>query len=131
MTPVVVDASVAVKWFRDEPGAAEARALLAAHGRGEVTIVVPSLFVYEFMSVATPFLAEADLRELWTRFLDWRIHVREIGDGLMRDALAVRDRLGCSLYDAVAPALAERLEARFYSADERAHGAWPGAEFVG
>jgi predicted nucleic acid-binding protein len=130
MNLVVLDASVGVKWFRDEPGSEQAREILAAHGRGEVTIVVPSLFVYELMGVAARFLGEDDVRELWRRFLTWRIHVREIGDSLITDSLAVRHKLGCSLYDAVAPALADQLQAKLYSADERAHGGWPGVEVV-
>ncbi len=131
MKPVVLDASVAVKWFRTEPGTAEARQLLEAHADGDLVIVVPSLFVYEFIGVASRYLSAAETKELWRRFLGWRIHVREVGDSLMRDALDIQERYGCALYDAVAPALAAELEAPLYSADRRAHGSWPGAVFVG
>lgn len=131
MIPVVLDASVGVKWFRDEPGSDEARALLRSHGRGEVTIVVPSLFVYELMGVAARTLADAECAELWERFLGWRVHVREIDDKLMARALESRVELGCSLYDAVAPALADLLGAPLYSADERAHAALTGVRMVG
>jgi predicted nucleic acid-binding protein len=131
VTPVVLDASVGVKWFRDEPGSAEARELLRAHGAGEVVIVVPSLFVYEFVAVATRLLAPEQARELWTRFVAWRIHVREVGDRLIGDALDVRFAHGCSLYDAVAPALAAQLHAPLYSANRRAHGGVEGAILLG
>jgi predicted nucleic acid-binding protein len=128
---VVLDASVGVKWFRHEPGSAEALDLLLSHGRGEVGLVVPSLFAYEVMSVAVRSIPSAECEELWRRFLGWRISVVDVGDRLMRDALSVRERLSCSLYDALAPALAEELDARLCSADRRAHEAWPDVMLVG
>ena len=130
MTIAVLDASVGVKWFRDEPGAAEARELLAAHGRGDLEIVVASAFVYEFMAVAsrTPAL---DSSELWSRFVSWRIRVREIDSPLMIAALEVQQTSGCTLYDALAPALAQELGATLYSADRRAHRDWAGTVLFG
>lgn len=131
MTHIVLDASVGVKWFRDEAGSTEARELLHRHGTGEITLSVPSLFVYEVMGVAARTLEGPDLEELWVRFLEWRIKVAELDDGLMRRALGVRARTGCTLYDAVAPALAERLGAPLYSADRSAHGSYPGVVILG
>ncbi len=131
MRAIVLDSSVGAKWFRDEAGSAEARELLRAHGRGEVAIVVPSLFVYEVFGVAARELTTAELAGLWRRFIAWRIRVREMDAALVPAALAVRDRLGCSLYDAFAPAVAEQAGAPLYSADERAHKAWPGVVIVG
>jgi predicted nucleic acid-binding protein len=129
-TPVVLDASVGVKWFRDESGSGEARALLAEHGRGEITIVVPSLFVYEFVAVATRTLSTEQTTRLWEHFLTWRVHVRTVGDRLVQDAIEMKKRLECTLYDAVAPALARSLRAPLYSADRRAHGRGEGVVFV-
>ncbi|MBN2847859.1 MAG: type II toxin-antitoxin system VapC family toxin [Coriobacteriia bacterium] len=131
MSRVVLDASVAIKWFRSEPGSVEARQILSRHGSGELVITVPSLFVYEFAGVATRLLAPAERDELWHRFLDWRITVREVGDALVTDSMRIADRLGCSLYDAVAPALAASLDAPLISADRRAHAEWPGVVLLG
>jgi predicted nucleic acid-binding protein len=130
VTIAVLDASVGVKWFRDEPGADQARELLAAHGSGSLELVVASAFVYEFMAVAsrTPGIDPAELR---TRFVSWRIRVREVDSPLMLAALSVRERCGCTLYDAFAPALAEELGVTLYSADRRAHRDWPGAVLIG
>ena len=122
---IVVDASVGVKWFRAEPGSAEALELLLSHGRGEVELVVPSLFVYEVVAVATRTMPAADARAFWDRFMSWRVQVVEVGAALVHEALTVSQRLGCSFYDALAPALASRLDAQLYSADRRAHAEWP------
>ena len=67
MSRVVLDASVAVKWFRSEPGSDDARELLRRHGSGDVVITVPSLFVYEFAGVAFRLLDPGERDELWRR----------------------------------------------------------------
>lgn len=131
MRTLVLDSSVGVKWLRDEPGSESALDLLARHGRGDVAIVVPSLFVYELFGVACRELPAGDVDELWCRFLTWRIRVREMDETLMPAALDVRRRLGCALYDAFAPAVAEQADATLCSADECAHGRWPGVMLVG
>lgn len=131
MNRVVLDASVAVKWFRSERGSDEARQLLRRHGSGEIVITVPSLFVYEFAGVASRLLDPVERDELWRRFLSWRIVVREVGDALIGDSMRIADDLGCSFYDAVAPALAESLDAPLVSADRRAHATWPGVMLLG
>lgn len=128
---VVLDASVGAKWFRAEQGADDALELLRAHGAGEIELVVSSLFVWEVVAVAARALSAEDAREFWERFVTWRIVVAEVGDSLMRDALAVRERLDCSLYDAVAPALAAQLGAVLCSADRRAHAQWPEVQLLG
>ena len=122
---IVLDGSVGVKWFRDEAGTDGALELLRAHGRGELELVVPSLFVYEVVSVATRSMPAAQADAFWERFVSWRVSVAEVGATLVHEALAVREELGCSFYDAIAPALARELDARLCSADVRAHGGWP------
>ena len=47
---VVLDASVGVKLFRTEPGSVGARAVFEAHGSGELTVVVDTLFMYEVVA---------------------------------------------------------------------------------
>jgi predicted nucleic acid-binding protein len=128
---VVLDASVGVKWFCAEAGSEDALELLRAHGADEIEIVVSSLFVWEIVAVAARSLSAEDAREFWERFVTWRVVVAEVGDSLVRDALAVRERLDCSLYDAVAPALASQLGAPLCSADRKAHAEWPGVQLLG
>lgn len=52
MTSVVVDASVAAKWFRDERLSDKAQALLADHRAGTAQIWTPSLFILEMINTA-------------------------------------------------------------------------------
>ena len=47
----VIDASVAVKWFVEEPDSPAAHRLLDAHASGEAPLVAPDLLVYEVSNV--------------------------------------------------------------------------------
>lgn len=127
---VVLDASAGAKWFLGECGSRVARELLRDHGLGRVSIAVPSLFMYEVMSAATRGYVRDLGRDAWEWLAGWGIAMWELDDALMREALDVRARLGCSLYDAFSPALAGMLDAPLYSADRRAHAAWPGVVLI-
>ena len=63
--------------------------------------------------------------------MSWRVSVVEVGGELVHEALVVSERLGCNFYDALAPALASRLDAGLCSADRRAHGEWPEVMLLG
>jgi predicted nucleic acid-binding protein len=120
--PVVLDASVGVKWFRAEAGSDEAVEVVRRHVRGEVGMVVPVVFVHEVLEVARRLLGVDVARQQWTDWRAMRIHIAGIDDALVASALDLSVALDCTLYDAMAPALAERLGAPLYSADRHAHG---------
>ena len=131
MSIAVLDASVGVKWFRDEAGTAQARQLLTDHGAGSIAIVVPSLFVYEVVGVAARSMSDERLEEFWRRFISWGLHVRQLDDELVRASLESRAELGCAYYDSISPALARLLGAPLYSADRRAHARIEDVVFLG
>jgi predicted nucleic acid-binding protein len=49
----VLDASVGVKWFRNEQGSEQARELVEGHIAGSVALVVDTLFAYEVLRAAS------------------------------------------------------------------------------
>jgi predicted nucleic acid-binding protein len=128
---VVLDASVGVKWIRDEGGTAEALGLLSAHGIGELEIVVASLFCYEYLAVARRERVPGRSERAWQVIRGSALTIVEIDDALVVAAIEESEALDCSFYDAVAPALARLLGAQLYSADHRAHAAVPGVVLVG
>ena len=130
-TPLVLDASVGVKWTRDEPGSDEAIALLASHGQGEVQLVVPAIFVYEVLDVVRRSRGLDAAGALWESLVDDDIVVAGPGVDLTRETLAMAGRLGCSVYDAAAPALAAYLGVTLVSADRRAHSRYPDLRLLG
>jgi predicted nucleic acid-binding protein len=128
---VVIDASVGVKWFRDEAGTEEARDLLRHHASGGVRLVVPMLFLYEVVDVARRHFGVEGARRVWRSLAADELVVSSPDSGLMDRSIDVAETLGCTLYDAAAPALAEHLGCELVSADRRAHGAFPGVVLIG
>jgi len=127
----VLDASAGVKWIRSEIGSEQARALLSSHRAGELRIVVPSLFMHEVVGVAVRHLGVDIGERTWETLLDADLTVLGLDDTLARAALDQCRLLGCSFYDALAPALADQLDATLYSADARAHARFDGVVLIG
>ena len=121
----VVDASVGVKWFRNEAGSADARQLLGAHIEGRQVISVDSLFHYEVLAVAARDSNPGDALRVYDDLKRLDLVTVPLGAELLGAAVEVRATLGCSLYDAFSAGLADLLEAPLYSADARAHGRHP------
>jgi len=116
---VVVDASVAVKWFLDEPGSAEARGLL---GRAHA-LSVPDLVYAEVGNVLwkrvgrgeiTTGEGEQVLEALAS--VPWSVHP---ASALAQAAFGIATRTGCTVYDGLYLALAVERDGVLATADER------------
>lgn len=127
---VVIDASVGVKWFRNEPGSREARDLLARHVAGDLVIAVDALFLYEVLRVASRDTHAEDALRIWADLHALDLIVVPLGSETAQAAVQVRTALGCTLYDAFSAGLAQLLEAPLYSADARAHARLPGVRLI-
>jgi len=128
---VVLDSSVGVKWIKPESGRDQARDLLVAHREGHVRIIVPSHFIHELVGVAVRHGGPLLGAQTWASIMKADLTVVGLDDTVALAAFEQCRRLGCSFYDALAPALAEVLGAPLYSADARAHKTFPGAEIIG
>ena len=126
-----LDASVGVKWFRDEAGSDRARALLQRHIDGEILISVDTLFYYEVVRAASRAESPHGAERVWRDLSDFDLVTVPLGDELVSAAVASAASLGCALYDAFAAGLADLLDAPLYSADARAHGQHPRVRLVG
>ena len=136
MSLLVLDASVAAKWFlprAGEPLAEEALALLRRHADGEIELTVPDLFWAEFgnilwKAVRMGRIAGRAATEALTDMLRYglpTVNGRELAD----DALAIALSTGRTVYDSMYVALAVQQESIFVTADERLVNAlathWP------
>ncbi|MDF1542785.1 MAG: type II toxin-antitoxin system VapC family toxin [Anaerosomatales bacterium] len=126
----VLDASLGVKWFKPEPDQAAALALLDRATRGEIALAAPAHFVHEVLSVVGHHYTPRDIVPAWERLKASGIAVLPLSDEVVAEAARQCDALGCSFYDALAPACASLLGATLASADERAHGAYPGVHLI-
>jgi len=127
----VVDASVGVKWFKDEAGSSSAWELIERHAGSEVDLHMPAQCVGEVLAVIARTDSADAAVSAWVVLDMAGIGRHELDDALMREARAEMRRLGCDFYDALAPALATVLGAVLWSADRRAHGGYPGVQLVG
>lgn len=128
---VVLDASVGVKWFRDEPGSGEMRRLIRDHADGVIAIHVAEHFVVETLGVVNRWFGPAAILPAWDAITLAQIEVHALNPELVGEAARQCALLGCTFYDALAPALAVIMGAELVSADRRAHGAVAKARVVG
>jgi predicted nucleic acid-binding protein len=123
---IVLDASVAVKWFlpeKVETLATEALALLGRSGRNEIQIIVPDSFWVEFASVLWKVIrrgnfpkdsADAALASL-KRFNFHTVSSLKLLDNAFQIATAH----GRTVYDCLYVALAVQTNSQLITADER------------
>jgi predicted nucleic acid-binding protein len=128
---LVLDASVGVKWFRAESGSEDALALLDLAERDIAGLAAPTHFVHEVLSAVARRHDTSGVISAWEFIVDSRLDVVPLTDEVVREAAVQCDRLGCSFYDSLAPAVASLLGATLVSADSRAHGAYPGVRLIG
>ena len=122
MRPVVVDASVALKWFLRDQAAEDhvdqALDLLRGIAHGSILPMQPPHFVAEVAAVlarAKPDAAQRDLQRLLV------LPMRVVGEpGHCASAMALASQLGLHVFDTLYHALAlDTAGAVFVTADER------------
>ena len=126
MTTLVIDASVAAKWFLPatrEPFANEALQLLKRYASGDVQFLVPDLFWAESANIFWKAVRQAR----WPRSAgEAAIHALKERDfptvsslTLVDDALALSLTFDRSVYDSLYVALALSAKTNLVTADER------------
>lgn len=130
MEMIIVDASIAAKWFAPEPGSSDAMAL-AASGR---EMQAPDFLLLEMDNVLWTWVrrgiidrpiadaARERLRESALRFHPFA--------PLLDVAYSIANDTGASVYDALYVALAEGLGVELVTADERLARAVAGTRFA-
>ncbi len=117
---LVVDASVAVKWYVPEPGARDAAALL----RSDADLVAPDLLVAELGNVLWKKVSRGELiadeaREIATAFTSTCPLALYPSSFYLSGALDIALRFQRSVYDALYLAVALAEEGRYATANER------------
>jgi len=117
---IVVDASVAVKWFVNEEYSDEALKLLSKNDelhapyilKAEVASALRKYFIRGFIS-------DEHVRESLKIFSEIDIIYHEISWDLLKDALELSIKNRIMIYDAIYVSLSEKLNLEFITADER------------
>lgn len=127
----VLDASVGVKWFRAESGSEDARDLYRRASSGELHLAAPVHFVHEVLATVKREMTARAIPEAWRHLEASGISIIPLTGEVIEEAARQCELLGCSFYDALAPACAVLLDATLASADVRAHGTFPAVHLVG
>ena len=118
---IVVDASVAVKWFNLEEYSDIADSMKEAHIRGNIRLVAPSLIVFEVANALryNPDLGLSDVKNAVEDMLDLQISLVNPYPTLMERAVELAYKYGVTVYDSCCVSLAKEIGSIFYTADER------------
>jgi predicted nucleic acid-binding protein len=118
----VIDASIAAKWFVDEPLAVEARKVLISLRDQPEGFAVPELFFVEMLSVLSRITeSEQQLKDLLGILEDLGLARLALGHETLRRAAELSFKWRLTAYDAVYAATADLLGGRWLTADSRAH----------
>ncbi len=118
---VVVDASVAVKWFNAEEFSDQAVALRDDHVSGEIVLAAPTLLVWEVCNALrhSQEIGSGEVRRAFSDLLDIQVVLWGPDPDWAVGAVDEAFERGITLYDSSYLALASYLRAPLYSADER------------
>ena len=123
MTKLVVDASVAIKWFLPEPLSVEARRILDEYQAGRLSVLAPDLIHAEVGNIVWKRhmfqgLVAEDAETIVDEFRNLVITVTPTAE-LLEDAYRLAISHKRSVYDSMYVALAVREGCQFVTADEK------------
>jgi len=117
----VVDASVALKWFVEEPDSAQARAVRDAHIIGHAPIVAPDLLICEVANALlhNPRFPERDIEQALFTLYDLQLELLMSSAELTQAVVRLAARYKLTFYDALYVGLAQELDLELITADRR------------
>ncbi|RLF06125.1 MAG: PIN domain nuclease [Thermoprotei archaeon] len=120
-SPIVIDASVVVKWFVEEEFSREARLMRDSYVNRLIDLAAPSLMPYEVLNALkySGAFGEDELKDLAIALDDYQIELYELKGDIALKAIEIAMRKGVTIYDAAYIALAQHLRSILYTADER------------
>ncbi len=117
--PVVVDTSIAVKWYLPEKGSEEAARLRTAWETAGSPILMPELVRAEFANAIWSHkqLRPEEKKEIVSSFLDMPFEILPVGTELVEKALELAIERDATVYDCIYLALAIFSSSRLVTAD--------------
>jgi len=132
--PLVVDASVGVKWFsgKDEASLPQALSIRDNHLSGQLLIVVPDLFYYEVTNaiVNKRFIPTGSVLEASTALFILGFLTVPINVGLLENTVKLSRQLNITIYDACYMALAIGNNCPLVTANPRHQVQLPGCNVI-
>lgn len=119
--PIVLDASVAIKWFFEEPGSDKASALQTVLHRQTIKVIVPQLFFFEIANVikTKPKSTRSELNTAIKILFELPFITNPIDVNTLTKTAFYAHKYNLSIYDAAYLALAKINQAILVSADNK------------
>lgn len=116
---VVLDASVVTKWYTKEKGSKAAIEYRDLHVEGELTVIEPSLVIYEVTNALNynPNFSEPDVKESIKSLIDLHLEIIDPSKEMIERIVSLARDYGTSIYDSSYLALANMLDVNMVTAD--------------
>lgn len=117
---IVVDASVAVKWFSNEEFTQEALKLREDHVEDQIEIVIPNLLLTELTNALryNSHFTKEDVQKATQTLFDLQLQILAPSAETLNQATNISFELETTIYDSVYLALAEQLDCKCITTDE-------------
>lgn len=117
---LILDASVIIKWFIDEPDSNQALVYLSTFQNGQTTIIVPSLLFYELGNIlVSKKAAVGRVGEIMTMLLNLGLESEDIGLRWFRKIYQNAVEYSITFYDAAYITLLRKKNCQFITADQK------------
>lgn len=125
---IVVDSSVAVKWFKEEDHTAEALKLREGHIKGDFILAAPELLLYEVANALryNRDLGSEDVAKAVEELLELQLRFIPMEKDWAKNASDIAFKKALTFYDAAYISAAKYLNAPLYTADKKILGAASG-----
>jgi len=123
MEKVVVDTSVIVKWFIEEPKSKEALELLDLHKKNKISLLVPEIIIVELLN-ALYYSNNYNVKELklaLTLFRKYKLIEIKIDDSSLFETASIMHKYHITSYDALYISLAKELDCKLITNDRKHH----------
>lgn len=123
MEKVVIDTSVAVKWFIKERGSEKAVKLLDSYKNGQIKIMAPEIISLELVNAlyfAACFKGRI-LKEALSSFYRLNLSLNPLSELFLQESSVYMQKFNIGVYDALFIALAEKEKIPLITADKKHH----------
>jgi predicted nucleic acid-binding protein len=118
---IVIDASVAIKWFKDEDEEYVGHALSIQEGKrlGDVEIIVPDLLFLEVLNafLTKPVFTSEDIEAVKESLIKMNMKIIYPGSKLLGQTIGIAVKNSLTFYDALYIAIADAADAILYTED--------------
>ncbi len=117
---IILDASVIIKWFIDEPDSNQALVYLTTFQKGQIKIIAPSLLFYELGNILVSKKVTVDMvGEVMTMLLNLGMENEDIGLRWFRKIYQNAAEYFITFYDAAYITLLQKENCQFITADRK------------